>query len=223
MSELGQRPPDPPPPPEPAGPDDGAPDDGARLADAAGDRRGEQFEHDPLREAFVDCSPEEWAHMDDLAPRGPGGERASDEAEARQHPPEFPAVDQWRDEMVGDPSTAQTGDTDSRDYVSMVPDKDGKYSGFGVMEGNLNDVGDDGEAFRRGVQMHKDVKQLDCYRFTQPCEIAVAPTEANPTADGDGGGGIDQAFVPHVQQRIDDGTLEYVGTHYFDKPAGSVS
>ncbi len=165
----------------------------------------------PPEPADADRGREQWEHADKVAPRGPAGERASDDADAHQNPPDHVGVDPWSDRRVGEEG--------SDDRIWMAPNDKGEHSGFGVLEGDLNDVAYDGEAYRDGVQLPKDATQLDCYQFTKPCDIAVASTEANTNL---GAGGIDQAFVPHVQQRIDDGTLKYVGSYQFDQPGGSV-
>ncbi|HWY90240.1 MAG TPA: hypothetical protein VNY31_06165 [Solirubrobacteraceae bacterium] len=149
----------------------------------------------PQENAFADVSREEWAEWEN---RVPSEFSPSDQAAARQ--PD--AEDQWADRTAGE-----------GEQVWMAPYDDGKHSGFGVMEGGLNDVAYDGAAYRQGVQMGRQPERLECYELQRPYEIAVAPTEAN-TQYGDGG--IEQAYIPDVDKRIEDGTLKLLGSYDFD-------
>lgn len=110
----------------------------------------------------------------------------------------YPGVDAWRNEQ------AVAGD---RVWFGAPG-----ISGFGVLEGDLMDVGYDAQAYNEGVQARpldgEYRPQLQCYEFTRSCDIAVGTTESNPQY---GAGGFEQCFVPDVQARFDDGTLAKLG------------
>jgi hypothetical protein len=156
-------------------------------------------EDSPPERVFGSGTREEFAEWDECVPIELS---PSDQAAARQPDGE----DQWADRTAGE-----------GERVWMAPYENSEHSGFGVMEGDLNDVAYDGEAYRQGVQMGRQPEHLECYEFQRPCEIAVAPTEAN-TQHGEGG--IEQAYIPNVDERIADGTLKFLDSYDFD-PRGS--
>jgi hypothetical protein len=172
----------------------------SEIQDGPPDQTPPPEEHDggedtPREGVFGTGTREEFAEWDE---RVPIESSPSDQAAARQ--PD--AEDQWADR------TAEAGER-----VWMAPYDNGEHSGFGVMEGDLNDVAYDGAAYQQGVQMGRQPEQLECYELQRPCDIAVAPTEAN-THYGDGG--IEQAYIPDVDERIADGTLKRLDSYDFD-------
>jgi hypothetical protein len=123
---------------------------------------------------------------------------AVDAAMTSQGTDSYPGVDAWANATAGEGDRIWFGSPG--------------ISGFGVMEGDLMDVGYDAQLYNEGVQaapLEGEYRaHLECYEFTTPCDIAVGPTEANKQY---GDGGLKQCFVPDVQGRIDDGTLQKVG------------
>lgn len=143
---------------------------------------------------------------------------ASDQVLARQglNNFDFPNQDPWQDAQVNPDTglTIEPGEISSVG-VLMAKNKEGEFTGFGVLEGNLHvdrpdllaggeDVAFDPQAYKEGVQIRQSPDRLYYFEFQKPCDIAVAKTEANIQ---NGEGGIDQVFVPHIKERMDDGTL----------------
>jgi hypothetical protein len=158
----------------------------------------------PPEGVFGSGTREEFAEWDE---RVPIESSPSDQAAARQ----TDAEDQWADRTAGEGERVWMAPHENSEHSGL------EHSGFGVMEGDLNDVAYDGAAYQQGVQMGRQPERLECYEFQRPCEIAVAPTEAN-TQHGEGG--IEQAYIPEIEERIADGTLEFRGSYDFD-PRGS--
>jgi hypothetical protein len=101
--------------------------------------------------------------------------------------------------------------------VWMAKNSEGEFSGFGVLEANLHvdrpgllpggeDVAFDPEKYKEGVQIRESPERLYYFQFQKPCDIAVAKTDANIQH---GEGGIYQVFVPDIKERMadTDGTL----------------